>query len=134
VSHGFGNHFLAPRRCMEPVRNHCLYFPTCNKLVANQYQSWKTTLVIIHLMKISEVKLQLLNYIFKLVAMSIMDWLSTLKHIKAPKILSWKISKSGICIEFFKLGTWCKYFVVYAVVIEKMKCNLYLVIRKWTKR
>jgi hypothetical protein len=25
-------------------------------------------------------------------------------------------------------------FVVYAVVIEKMKCYLYLVIRKWTKR
>ncbi len=134
MSHGFGNHFLASGRCMEPMRSHCLHFPTCNKLVANQYQSWKTTLVIVHLMKISEVKLQLLSYIFKLVAMSIRDWLSTLKHIKSPKILSWKISKSGICMELFKLGTWCKYFVVYVVVIEQVKCNLYLVTRKWTKR
>jgi hypothetical protein len=65
-------------------------------------------------MKKSEVGLHLLSSIFKLVTMSIRDWLSALKHIEAPKILSWEISKSEICMEFFKLGTWCKYFVVYA--------------------
>jgi len=37
-------------------------------------------------------------------------------------------------MQFFILGTWCKYFVVYVVVIEKVKCYLCLVIRKWTKR
>jgi hypothetical protein len=66
--------------------------------------------------------------------MSIKDWLSSSKHIKTPKILSWEISRNGICMEFFKPDTWCKYFVVYVVVIEKVKCYLYLVTRKWTKK
>jgi hypothetical protein len=43
--------------------------------------------------------------------MSIRDWLLTLKRIEAPKILSWKFSRSGICMEFFKPSTWCKYFI-----------------------
>jgi hypothetical protein len=37
-------------------------------------------------------------------------------------------------MEFFKPGTSCKYFVIYAITIEKVRCYLYLVTRKWTKR
>ncbi len=120
--HGCGNHFLALRWRMELVRNPWVHFPTCNKLVANQYQSWKTTFVLVLLMRISEVRLHLLSSIFKLVVMSISEWLSTLKHIETPTKLSWKISRNGICMEFFKPSTWCKYFVVYAVVFENVKC------------
>ncbi len=134
MSHKFGSHLVVLGRFMDLVKNPCLHFATYNKLEVNQYQSRRTTLVPIPLMRKIEVKLHIFSYVFKLVAMSIMDWLSTLKHIKTPKILSWEISKSGICMELFKLGTWCKYFVVYAVVVEKVKCYLYLVIRKWTKR
>ncbi len=39
-------------------------------------------------MKKNEVRLHLLSFVFKLVAMSIKDWLSTLKHIEAPELLS----------------------------------------------
>jgi hypothetical protein len=38
-------------------------------------------------MRKSEVRLHLLSYVFKLVAMNIRDWLSALKHIETPKIL-----------------------------------------------
>jgi hypothetical protein len=134
MSHGSNNHFLTSKRHMEPMKSPCLHFPTCNKLVANQYQSWRITHVRVPLMRLSEVRLHLLNSFFKLVAMSIKDWLLTLKHIEAPKILSWKVSKSGISMEFFKPNTWCKYFIVYAVVIEKVKYYLYLVTIKWTKK
>jgi hypothetical protein len=87
-------------------------------------------------MKKSEVKLHLFNFFFKLVAMSNRDWLSALKHIEAPKILSLdeKSPKVEFAWNFYKLGTRCKYFIVYVVVIEKVKCYLYLVTRKWTKR
>ncbi len=111
VSHECSNHFLTSRRHMEQMKSPCLHFPTCNKLVANQYESWKITLVQVPLMRISEVRLHLLSSFFKLVAMSIKDWLLILKHIEAPKILWWKISRSGICMEFFKPSTWCKYFI-----------------------
>jgi len=130
VSHKSNSHFLTLGKHMEPMKSRCLHFSTCNKLVANWYQSWKATFVPIPWMRKSEIKLHLFNFVFKLVAMSIKDLLSALKHIKAPKILSWKIPKSGICMEFFKLGTWWKYFVFYSVIIEKVKCYLYLVTKK----
>ncbi len=134
MSHRSCNHFLVLRRHMEPVQNPCLHFSTCNKFVANQYQYWKTILILVPLMRKNEVKLHLYSYVFKLVAMSIRDWLLALKHIKTPKILSWKISRSGICMEFFKLNTWCKYSIIYVGLIEKVKHYSYLVTRKWTKR
>ncbi len=130
MSHKSNSHFLILRRHKEPMKSPCLQSSTYNKLVANQYQSWKTTFISIPWMKKSEIKLHLFNFVFKLVAMSIKDSLSALKHIKAPKILSWRIPKSGICIEFFKLGTWWKYFVFYSIIIEKVKCYLYLVTKK----
>ncbi len=81
VLHGFGSHFLASRRRMELVKSPHLHFPTCNKLVANQYHFWKTTFVPVPLMRKNEVILHLFSYVFKLVAMNVKDWLSTLKHI-----------------------------------------------------
>ncbi len=81
MSHRFGSHFLVLGRHIKPM-NPCLHFPTCNKLVANQYQFFKTTLVVIPLMRNNEVRLHLLSFVFKLVAMSIRDSLLTLKHIK----------------------------------------------------
>jgi uncharacterized membrane protein YdjX (TVP38/TMEM64 family) len=56
-------------------------------------------------MRKSEVRLHLLSYVFKLVAMSIRDFLLALKHIETPKIISCEIFRSGMCMEFFKLGT-----------------------------
>jgi len=82
VSHESNNHFLALGWHMELVRSPCLHFPTCNKLVANQYHSWRTTFFPIPLMRKNEVILHLLSSFFKLVAMSIRDWLSTQKHPK----------------------------------------------------
>ncbi len=71
MSHGFGSHFLALGRHMEPMRSPCPHFPTCNKLLANQYQSWRPILVPIPLMRKSKVRLHLLSSIFKLATMSI---------------------------------------------------------------
>jgi hypothetical protein len=53
---------------MELVKNPCLHFVTCNKLVANQYQFRRTTFVLTPLMRKNEVKLYLFSSIFKLVA------------------------------------------------------------------
>ncbi len=39
-------------------------------------------------MKNNEIRLHLLSSIFKLVAVNITDWLSSLKHTEAPKIFS----------------------------------------------
>jgi hypothetical protein len=58
---------------MEPMRSPCLHFATCNKLVANQYQYRKTTLVPIPVMGKFEIELHLFSYVFKLVAMNIRD-------------------------------------------------------------
>ncbi len=85
-------------------------------------------------MRKNEARLHLLSSVCKLVAMSIKDWLLALKHIEAPKILSWEISRNGICMEFIKPSTWFKSFIIYAITIEKVRCYLYLVTRIWTKR
>jgi hypothetical protein len=49
-------------------------------------------------MRKSEIKLHLLSFAFKLVAMSIRDSLPTLKHIEAPKILS--LDENFLKVEF----------------------------------
>jgi hypothetical protein len=46
---------------------------------------WRITFVLIPLMRKNEVRLHLFNYVFKLVAINIKDWLSALKHIVTLK-------------------------------------------------
>jgi hypothetical protein len=134
VSHGSCSHFLALGRHTSPASEKPLI--TLSQL---QQINGNPILVLINNScsnSLDEKKwgqITTFSFFYKLVAMSIRGWLLALKHIEAPKILSWKISRSGICMEFFKLGTWCKYFVIYVVVIEKVKCYLYLVTKKWTK-
>ncbi len=59
---------------------------------------WKITFVLVPLMRKSEIRLHLFNYVFKLVAMNIKDWLSALKHIETPKILS--LYEKSLEVEF----------------------------------
>ncbi len=82
-------------------------------------------------------KKEKLDYTFLVMSLSLLPWILRIdyQHWSTQNIIfKLNISRSGISMELFKLSTWCKYFVIYVIVIEKVKCYLYLFTIKWTMR